>query len=248
MAERKTTKNRVGGTQRASAGSKTKINKHKRQRPVGRRTSRMSPTVREREIVSGAVSFFSEFGFEGQTRELAKKLKITQPLLYRYFPTKDALIERVYQDILVGGWNPLWEARIVDRSRPMKQRLDEFYQDYSKVIVTYEWVRLFMFAGLKGLDFNRRYLKLLRERIFVKIVEELRFHFGLKSTADVPVSAIEIDSIWSLHAAIFYLGVRKWIYRMSVPDDLTPIIKAKVIAFVDGVGAILSDEARDRSN
>ena len=51
----------------------------------------MPPGEREAQIVAEAVRFFAETGFEGQTRELAARLGITQPLLYRYFPTKEAL-------------------------------------------------------------------------------------------------------------------------------------------------------------
>ena len=44
--------------------------------------------ARERQIVEGAVAYFAEVGLDGQTRELARRLGITQPLLFRYFPTK----------------------------------------------------------------------------------------------------------------------------------------------------------------
>ena len=50
---------------------------------------RLSPTVREQQIVDEAIQFFAEVGFGGRTRELAKRIGITQPLLYRYFPTKE---------------------------------------------------------------------------------------------------------------------------------------------------------------
>ena len=50
------------------------------------RRTRLSPAERERLIVAGAVRYFAEVGFGGQTRELSRRLGITQPLLYRYFP------------------------------------------------------------------------------------------------------------------------------------------------------------------
>ena len=49
-------------------------------------------------------------------------------------------------------WNPDWETVIADRSRPLRERLVEYYRDFSRTIFTYEWVRIFMFAGLRGLD------------------------------------------------------------------------------------------------
>ena len=53
---------------------------------------RFSTAEREQQILTGAIKFFSERGLEGQTRDLAKEIGITHPLLYHYFPTKQALI------------------------------------------------------------------------------------------------------------------------------------------------------------
>lgn len=198
----------------------------------------MSPDDREQEIVREAVKFFAEFGFEGQTRELAKRLGITQPLLYRYFPTKDALVERVYQEVFLRRWNPFWEELLVDRKTPLRERLTDFYQDYSQAILTYEWVRLFMFSGLKGLDFNTRYLDLLRQRVFGLIINALRLEHSLKPVDEVPISPIELEAVWGLHAAIFYLGVRKFIYNMPV-ENISSIVDLELRIFLDGVPAIL---------
>lgn len=199
----------------------------------------MSPDDREQEIVREAVKFFAEFGFEGQTRELAKRLGITQPLLYRYFPTKDALVERVYQEVFLRRWNPFWEELLVDRKKLLRDRLSDFYQDYSKAILTYEWVRLFMFSGLKGLDFNTRYLDLLRQRVFGLIIGELRVEHSLAPTAEAPITAMEIEAVWGLHAAIFYLGVRKFIYNMPV-DHISSIVDLELQIFLDGVPTVLA--------
>ena len=53
---------------------------------------RLSPPERERLIVDEAILFFAEVGLAGQTRELAQRLGVTQPLIYRYFPTKHDFI------------------------------------------------------------------------------------------------------------------------------------------------------------
>ena len=72
------------------------------------RAARLLPGERERLIVNEAIRFFAEAGFAGQTRELSRRLGITQPLLYRYFPSKRALLERVYQEVFLGRWDPTW--------------------------------------------------------------------------------------------------------------------------------------------
>ena len=133
----------------------------------GQPRKRMKREDRDREIAKAAVAFFAEVGFDGDTRELARRLGVTQSLIFRYFPNKAALIERVYQEVYVGRWNPYWETIIADRSVPLQDRLVRLYKDYSRVSLTYDWVRIFMFSGLKGEDINTRYLKFLRSRILL---------------------------------------------------------------------------------
>jgi AcrR family transcriptional regulator len=52
---------------------------------------RLPSAERREEFIQQAIDFFAEEGFESSTRGLALKLGVTQPLLYRYFPSKDDL-------------------------------------------------------------------------------------------------------------------------------------------------------------
>src|SRR5512141_3342855 len=107
----------------------------RRRRGATRRTGvarRLGRPERERQIVDGAIRFFAERGFEGNTRELATRLGVTQPLLYRYFPTKQDLVERVYREVFLRRWDPAWEALLADRSRPLGERLREIYRSYAR--------------------------------------------------------------------------------------------------------------------
>ena len=94
---------------------------------------RLSPEARERQIIDGAIAFFAEVGLSGQTRELAQRLGVTQPLIYRYFPTKQDLIDRVYEEVFVGRWRAEWTDLIGDRARPLRDRLIAFYQVYARL-------------------------------------------------------------------------------------------------------------------
>src|SRR3954463_13407701 len=95
---------------------------------------RLSPDDRRREFVARATEFFSEQGFGGGTRDLARRLGVTQPLLYRYFPSKDDLIREVYRTVYLEPLDPGWEKLLPDRSRPIRDRLREFYNAYTDVI------------------------------------------------------------------------------------------------------------------
>jgi AcrR family transcriptional regulator len=200
---------------------------------------RLRPDERERLIVDEAVKFFAEVGFEGHTRDLARRLNITQPLLYRYFPSKDALIDRVYQEVYVNRWNPAWETLIEDRTQPLKQRLIAYYRDYARTILQREWIRIFLFAGLKGGTLNARLLDMIRERIFTRVIREIRHEQGVRMPPEFPLTEIEYELVWGLHASIFYIGMRKWIFELPSPDDVEPIVDAKVTAFLEGVPAVM---------
>lgn len=202
---------------------------------------RLKPADRESMIVAGAVRFFAEVGFEGQTRELARRLGITQPLLYRYFPSKSALIERVYREFFVTRLDPQSEAELIDRSIPLRERLTRFYLAYARRTLTYEWVRIYMFSGLKGVGLNPRYQKLLRERVFTPVILEIRTELGLPQPGERPLTDAEFEHVYALHASIFYLGVRKWIYGMDPPEDLEQGVANRVAAFLDGVPKIISE-------
>jgi AcrR family transcriptional regulator len=200
--------------------------------PLRRRLPRKE---RERLIVDEAIRFFAETGFEGQTRALAQRLGVTQPLLYRYFPDKDALIERVYQEVFEGGWHADWEALLADRSRPLSDRLHELYGNYTRVNFSFERVRLFMFAGLKNHGMANRYLAFLREHLFLPLTREVRAAAGL--APDAPLTEAEIEAAAGLHGAVGYVGLRRWVYQPEVAVDVDVAVAALVEAFVAGAPA-----------
>ena len=212
----------------------------KRRGPAPPRTKRLAAAEREQQIVAEAARFFAEVGFTGQTRELAQRLHITQPLLYRYFPSKEALIDRVYQEVYVNRWNPAWETLIEDRAQPLKQRLIAYYRDYARTILDAHWIRIFLFAGLKGGSLNARLLDMVRERIFTRVIREIRLDRGLAMPPAAPFTETEYELVWGLHASIFYIGIRKWIYGLPIPDDIDAVIDAKVAAFLEGVPAVMA--------
>lgn len=193
---------------------------------------RLPRNERERLIIDEAIRFFAEVGFEGQTRALAQRLGVTQPLLYRYFPDKEALIERVYEEVFEGGWDPEWEVMLADRSQPLAARLHTLYRLYTLENFTYERVRLFMFAGLKDRSIASRYLSFLREHLFIPLAREMRASAGLDATAHPTEAEIEVAA--GLHGAIGYVGLRRWVYQTAVEIDVDAAVAALIEAFVHG--------------
>ena len=52
--------------------------------------------------------------------------------------------------------------------------------EYAKAALTRDWVRIFMFSGLRGVAINRKYLAILRKRILEPIAVELRHELGIE--------------------------------------------------------------------
>lgn len=213
-------------------------------RPVRKRTETGSKSApkrrnmraadRERAIVDEAIRFFAEHGFEGQTRELAKRMGITHSAIYRHFPSKEALIERVYQEVYLSRWSPDWGPMIRDRSQSLEARLTRFYLDYVERVFEYNWVRIFVFSGMKSFGITGRYLDIVRREIIEPAAAELRHDLQLPDAKARPLSERETELFWGLHGRIFYLAIRKFIYETPIPPDLDAIVRDAVQTFMDG--------------
>ena len=190
------------------------------------RAARKPFEVRRAEIVRKAASFFAQFGFDATTRDLANWLGTTQPLMYRYFPSKSALVEEIYQSIFVGAWKKDWDALLSDRSRPVRDRLVEFYDQYTDVIMNSEWMRLYLFAGLRGVDITRLYVARVEDRIIRPVMREMAAETGMPITPENEAKLLELA--WSLQGGIFYYGVRKFVYGTAVYQEKHDMIVSAV--------------------
>ncbi len=199
---------------------------------VQRKQRRLAPDDRRQEFIAKATEFFAEHGFDGGTRELARRLGVTQPLLYRYFPSKDELIREVYRTVYLEPLDAEWEQLLADRSKPLRERLKEFYRAYTEVIFTRKWLRIYLYSGLKGLDINRRYVTIVRDKILTRIVRECRYDAGLSGQGRPTASEIELA--WVFHSGIFYYGVRKFIYEAPVLEDKERMISDAISTFLAG--------------
>lgn len=201
---------------------------------------RLSPKEREKQIVAEAIAFFADQGFGGQTRELAKRIGVTQPLLYRYFASKEVLIERVYQDVFIGRWREHWQTVLTDRSLSIEDRLTRVYREYARVIDNREWLRILILAGMKGESLNHRYLEQVREKLIEPLCLEMRFEAGMKEPDSLPLTTQETDLAWSFHGTFIYRGIRKWIYELPVEDDLDIVVENAIRMFLGGFPAALA--------
>ena len=190
---------------------------------------RLSPEERREQIIDAAVIYFAEHGLDGNTRSLSKDMGITQSLIFKYFATKADLIEAVYNRVYLDRIAAHWPDLVEDSSRPLRDRLVQFYTEYADAIFSYEWMRIFMFSGLAGAELNRRYLDHLRLLVLEPILAQIRSQATTRREPD-------FEDVWNLHGGIVYIGIRKYVYQMPMVEHDTAIIARAVDRFLRDFG------------
>lgn len=178
---------------------------------------RMGVIERERQILDGAIHFFAVHGFGGQLRDLAKSIGVTHALLYHYFPTKQALVDRVYLEVFEGRWRPEWDALLDDPDMSVEDKLTAFYWEYVTITLSREFVRILVFSGLTDHTITDRFFAMLRTRLFPRLIRETRRFRGLVSRAK-PTER-EMELLMGLHGGFFYISMRRWIYAQDVYSE-----------------------------
>lgn len=205
--------------------------------PLKRRT-RLTTAEREQAILDAAMKFFSENGLAADTRGIAEKLGISQGLIFRYFPTKADLLERVFERILLPEWHPQWEMMLRDRTLPLRQRLIDFYSSFLEQTDSAEWLRIIMFASLSGSNITQRYYEDYFRSVLDVIAIELREEARSNSPGGPPTEH-ERETVFVLHGAVFYSLVRRYINRITPEPRSEKWVSHVVDVFLDG--------ARDRT-
>lgn len=206
------------------------------------RRQRQPPEERRQQIIDGAVSFFSEVGFEGGTRALAKRLGITQPLIYHFFPTKSDLLREVYKSVFLGRWQQEWEDQISDPGVALRERLINFYTRYTEIIFNPEWIRICMFAALRGCEIDQWWMTFFEGNLVRKICIEIRRDHGLPPPEQVPITPAETEAFWTFHGGIFNYGVRREVHRIEPQIDLKSFIELSVDGLLRGFPASLQQQ------
>ena len=189
-------------------------------------------------ILDAAIDFFAEEGFRAETRGLAERIGVSQSLIYRYFGSKENLIERVYEKTFLSRWNPAWEETLDDRSRPLRERLQEFFRSYLVAVDDRTWIRVAMHSSLEGSDLTKRYIQGHVTRLLGKIALELRV--GTEASQTEELSPMELELAWHLHSTAIYYLVRKHIHGTPVSLQTNEIAEMIVNNFLDGINSGLT--------
>jgi AcrR family transcriptional regulator len=199
-------------------------------------TVRMPLAERRAQILGKAFEYFSENGLTGQTRALAEACGVSQRLLYSVFPNKAALLTAVYEAEIAGRIKAIWFVLLKDRSKPVEQRVTEFYHEYYEFILTRRWLRLFLHASLSEVTMAPTYIAKIVTNLLEMMVDEAAHEAGLRSPDD---PALKQEIGWTLHGAVSHLAIRRHIYHDANPNDARSVIALHVKSFLGGLKAIL---------
>ncbi len=199
------------------------------------RPRRMAPEDREEMILQGAIHFFAKHGFLAKTRDLSEELNVSQALIFRYFGSKTALVERVYERSFIARWKEEWSTTLGNRAIPLRDRLIRFYVGYLENIDHYEWIRIAMFSGLDGNKLTKRYIETQVERL-LDIISVESHHTALQMGNAPQLTRDEAhEQVWTLHSTFIYFLIRKHIFKTRVLSDQHRFTEIAVDTFLSGI-------------
>jgi AcrR family transcriptional regulator len=205
------------------------------------RPSRSAPRLaffeRRAQIIAKASEFFAEYGLTAQTRSLAAAAGISQRLLYRFFPTKSALIDEVYSQAILNPFRAVWLVELRDRRRSIEERLNAFYREYMGAVLTRRWMRLFLYASLAESRMAPDYIQEIIMTLLETVVTETAASQGVALPRD---KALIHEIGWMLHGAVSHFAIRKHVYGASRSVSDATVIAIHVRGFIAGFAAAAS--------
>lgn len=201
---------------------------------------RLSREARRAQILEKAAEYFAEYGLTAQTRGLARSCGISQRLLYRFFPTKAALLEEVYRTAILGAFQQEWLSPLTDRAVPVETRLRRFYAAYFDGVLSRSWMRLFLYASLAEADMAPNYIGEIIKHLLDTIVTEVAAEQNLACPED---EALRREIGWTLHGAVSHLAIRRHLYRASRDLPVEQVVALHVSSFLAGFPGMVARKA-----
>lgn len=184
-------------------------------------------------IIEGAHKIFSEQGFSASTRDIAASLGVTQALLYKYFSSKDALIEAVFDARYAHGRFMPDPEILGDTSRPLAERVTSFYGALFDFLRDGS-LRLFIRAALDGYAAHDIYANELIRGSIQPLVEALRAELGLPSISERAMSDAEYEVAMAQHGGTVFIAIRNLVYQRGPRLDVKDAIAQHVRLWLPG--------------
>lgn len=194
----------------------------------------MTAKARRAALVDAAAEAFAADGFSVTTRDLARRMGVTQALIYKHFASKEALTDAVLdRRFLTGG--PAPDTAVLAGPGPLDDRLARFYAGFAEAGGVR--VRLFLRASLDGLGIAARYRDRLDARFLDPVIGALRGEAGVPALSQRPRRPEEREVALALHGALVFTRIRREVYAMEFPLGHAALIGLIARVYVPGAVA-----------
>lgn len=187
---------------------------------------------RKRALLDAALDIFSEKGMCITVQELADRVRVTQPLVHRYFPAKADLLTAIKDTLQNAHWHSEWSEILSERSKPLDERVMAFYRSYLPYVFSDRWYRGFLFAALEEPAFAQAYVDHFFSELLMVLVNETRIHFGFPEIEEIPASEREIELAWGMHSTAVFVGIRRHVYHIPGPSDVDATMLDQMRAYL----------------
>jgi AcrR family transcriptional regulator len=117
---------------------------------TGTKTKRMSAAERRQQIMQHAFGLIREQGFKTVSmRDIARAARINEALIYRHFPTKEALLWAIVREMIEA--QPVHPLSIVEGKEEFKAQLQTFVDFYlEKTLGDPSILRIILYAVMEN--------------------------------------------------------------------------------------------------
>ena len=210
------------------------INRDKAISTVARkRAPKLQAEDRRAMILFEAATLFAAHGFSASTSDLADRMGVRKTLLYKYFPSKEGLIEEVLQTFLNTSWLTYCSAVISDRTMSLDERL---VASFTSMLENEQEksLRLLTRSMLDGLELPRGFFNELNKMLIIPLIGEIRHTQNLENLDSLPLMESERALALGLYGSMFFYSIRRYIFKTQICDDQAALIKMYVDQFLSG--------------
>lgn len=195
---------------------------------------RMTAKGRREQILQGAMQLFAQKGFRGTTtREIARRLHISEALMFKYFPSKEALYRAIIQKRMDGS-----EEMIIPREAIEAKDDRQVFQSIASYLIQKNtadptFMRLLLYSALEGHDLSRIFFEnnaMEKTRLLAKYIRQ-----RIKEKAFKPVPPMLAARAF-IGMIIHYIQAQE-IYGMKkhLPYSRKKVVDTLVEVFLSGL-------------
>ncbi len=211
------------------------------------RAKRLPAHERRGLILEEAAAFFAENGFSASTRDLADRLGVRQALLYKYFASKEALIEEVFKQVFSEDSESRSARAYGNNGAPIETKVHAFVLG---MMDSGDQLRLRL--SLRAMLDGHRQVGLLEPGVVASLtrplIAELRKAEGLPDLETKELVQAESDMILMLYGAVMFARIRDQFFSAGETVDTAARSEMFVKQFLHSAGKTLRDiHASDRA-